>query len=186
MKNALRMKMKALKYRIIMISLLWGTYNLAISQDIKVIFDEEETSISPVKLDSLIPTGFLTTKDTLRNSIIENARKYLGVSYKYGQSDENGFDCSGFVKYVYGNFGYSLPHSSYEQFHITERLDEKKARPGDLVFFITRGQRISHVGIYIGDNTFIHSPSRGKSVCIDSLDSEYYRKHLVGFGAVLK
>lgn len=163
---------------------MWGTYNLAVSQDITVIFDDEETQ--SVTLDSLVPTGFLTAKDTLRNLIIENARKYLGVSYKYGQSDENGFDCSGFVKYVYGNFGYSLPHSSNEQFHITQRLDKKKVQPGDLVFFITRGQQISHVGIYIGDNSFIHSPSRGKSVCIDSLDSEYYRKHLVGFGAVLK
>ncbi len=158
--------------------------NVAYAQDIQVVFDEDE--IPPTTLDTLVPTVYLPATDTLRTRIIEKARQYIGVSYRYGQSNENGFDCSGFVKYVYGNFGYELPHSSYEQYHKTQHLDKQKAQPGDLVFFITYGHHISHVGIYIGDNTFIHSPSRGRSVCIDSLDSDYYRRHLVGFGSVLK
>lgn len=179
------MEIKALKKTgcsIVLMTLF--ALNVSYSQDIQVVFDEEE--IPEVILDTIVPTDSLPITDTLRAQIIEKARQYIGVSYKYGQSNENGFDCSGFVKYVYGNFGYELPHSSYEQYHKTQRLDKKKVQPGDLVFFVTYGHRISHVGIYIGDNTFIHSPSRGKKVCIDSLDSDYYRRHLVGFGSVLK
>jgi cell wall-associated NlpC family hydrolase len=114
-----------------------------------------------------------------------DARKYLGVGYKYSQSDENGFDCSGYVKYIYGNFGYSLPRSSYDQYRQCNRVKTKDALPGDLVFFITRGKKVSHVGIFLGNNQFIHSPSRGKSVSISSLDELYYMQHLAGFGSYL-
>ena len=108
-----------------------------------------------------------------------------GVSYHYSQSNEDGFDCSGYVKYIYGNFGYSLPRSSFDQYKQSRHLKAVDALPGDLVFFITRGKRISHVGIYLGNNQFIHSPSRGKSVSISNLDEIYYKKHLAGFGAYL-
>lgn len=125
--------------------------------------------------------------DTIRNGIIGKALKYIGVGYHYGQSSEKGFDCSGYVKYVYGSFGLPLPHSSYEQYKMSTRIKAPEAEPGDLVFFITRGgKRISHVGIYLGDNQFIHSTSRGKTVSVSSLDAEYYKRHLAAFGSVLK
>jgi cell wall-associated NlpC family hydrolase len=175
---------------------------LGFSQDFEVIFDDGEIL---AKSDTTRPKIALAKHsesgkkgktldlsmndsmliDTLRMQIIEKARQYIGVNYKYGQSNENGFDCSGYVKYIYGQFGYTLPHSSYEQYSKSKPLKGNNAKPGDLVFFVTRGSKVSHVGIYMGDNTFIHSPSRGKQVRIDSLDSEYFRRHLAGFRTII-
>jgi cell wall-associated NlpC family hydrolase len=123
--------------------------------------------------------------NVIRHSIINKARNYIGVSYRYGQSSEKGFDCSGFVKYIFHDFGLDLPHSSYYQYKISRHIKSAEARYGDLVFFITRGKGVSHVGIYLGNNQFIHSPGRGRTVSIDSLTGAYYKKHLVGFGSVL-
>jgi cell wall-associated NlpC family hydrolase len=123
--------------------------------------------------------------DSMRIKLIDNARKYLGVSYRYSQANENGFDCSGYVQYVYKNFGYSLPRSSHEQYTLSRHVKSREALPGDLIFFITRGKKISHVGIYLGNNQFIHSPGKGKSVSIDTLDEIYYKKHFAGFGSYL-
>jgi cell wall-associated NlpC family hydrolase len=122
---------------------------------------------------------------TIRNGIINKAHNYLGVSYRYGQSSEKGFDCSGFVKYIFRDFGLELPHSSYSLYKISKHIETTEARLGDLVFFITRGKSVSHVGIYLGNNQFIHSPGRGRTVSIDSLTAGYYKSHLVGFGSVL-
>ncbi len=147
--------------------------------DFTVVFDEgpaitgSESIKAPVKTDSL------------RTKIIASARKYIGVGYRYSQSNENGFDCSGYVRFVYGNFGFDLPRSSSDQFKQSRRVREHEALPGDLVFFNIHGKSISHVGIYLGNNEFIHSPSKGKSVSISSLDEVYYKKHLVGFGSYL-
>jgi cell wall-associated NlpC family hydrolase len=154
------------------------------SQEFQVIFDEESLPVRPETAEANMTT--ISDRDTIRNLIIEKAREYLGVGYRYGQSGEDGFDCSGFVRLIYGHFNYSLPHSSYEQYKRCTHLKERKARPGDLVFFVTRGNQISHVGIYLGDNSFIHSPSSGKKVCIDSLNADYYKKRLAGFGKVLR
>jgi cell wall-associated NlpC family hydrolase len=181
-----------MKEKLICIFLMITLSAMAFSQDFQVIFEDEEKQETPDKhalntkevkeqlagLDSII-------LDTLRLHLIEKAKQYIGVNYKYGQANEDGFDCSGYVKYVYGQFGYALPHSSYEQYNLSKRLKQKNAKPGDLVFFITRGSHVSHVGIYMGDNTFIHSPSRGKQVRIDSLDSAYFKRHLVGFGTLI-
>lgn len=127
----------------------------------------------------------LNKADTIRTSIIKKAHNYIGVSYRYGQSNEKGFDCSGFVKYVFHFIGLDLPHSSYGLFKLSKPIETTKAQSGDLVFFITRGKGVSHVGIYLGNDQFIHSPGRGRSVSIDSLSESYYKKHLVGFGSVL-
>ena len=121
----------------------------------------------------------------IRNSIINKAHNYIGVSYRYGQSSEKGFDCSGFVKYIYKNFGLELPHSSYSLYKISKRVETTEAQSGDLVFFITRGKGVSHVGIYLGNNQFIHSPGRGRTVSVDSLTAGYYKNRLAGFGSVL-
>jgi|WetSurMetagenome_2_1015567.scaffolds.fasta_scaffold04144_8 hypothetical protein len=154
----------------------------AVAQEFQVIFEDEPVA---VKTDSIPTMSMLTGRDTLRSMIIDKAKQYLGVNYRYGHSDANGFDCSGYVKFVYGQFGYTLPHSSYAQYSQGKPLKKQNARPGDLVFFAIKGHKISHVGIYIGDNSFIHSPSQGRQVCIDTLDSDYYRRHLAGFRAVL-
>jgi cell wall-associated NlpC family hydrolase len=97
------------------------------------------------------------------------ARHWLGVRYVYGgSSPRTGFDCSGFVRYVYGHLGVSLPHSSYADFGLGRRVPRAGLRPGDLVFFHGRG----HVGIYVGAGKFIHAPHTGTRVSYSSL-AEY-------------
>ena len=178
-------------------SLLWSQENLTALFEKKLISDVhdilfktvEEKLIKrgdnineymgPVNIDSVIKY------DLIRTGIINKAHNYLGVRYHYGQSSEKGFDCSGFVKFVFRNFGLELPHSSYTLYKISKPVETAKARSGDLVFFITRGKGVSHVGIYLGNNQFIHSPGRGRTVSIDSLSSDYYKRHLAGFGSVL-
>jgi cell wall-associated NlpC family hydrolase len=98
------------------------------------------------------------------------ARHFLGVRYVYGgTSPRTGFDCSGFVRYVYERLGRSLPHSSYAQFDVGRRVARRWLKPGDLVFF----DGVGHVGIYIGHNRFIHAPHTGTRVSIDSLVGWY-------------
>jgi cell wall-associated NlpC family hydrolase len=123
--------------------------------------------------------------DNMRNLLATRALGYLGVLYRYGQASEKGFDCSGFVLYVFRTFGFILPHDAVAQYYMSRRITKSEAQPGDLVFFRTMGKQISHVGIYIGNNIFIHSPGRGRSVTTESLEFPYYKSRLAGFGAVL-
>ena len=180
-----------------MTSLLWSQENLHSELEKKLfsyahdMLFRTQTDSSKIKRGNTIEPHFLTNEDPIieykiiRNGIINKAHNYIGVSYRYGQSSEKGFDCSGFVKYIYKNFGLELPHSSYSLYKISRHIETTEAQSGDLVFFITRGKGVSHVGIYLGNNQFIHSPGRGRSVSIDSLTAGYYKSHLVGFGSVL-
>lgn len=180
LKEKLRMKGKLLIVMFPFLLIASFTY----SQDFQIIFDDApEIKGKASAFAGSEQAGIID--DTLRLQIVEKAREFIGVNYKWGQSNPAAFDCSGYVKYVYGQFGYMLPHSSYELFHTSKRLAVAKAKPGDLVFFITRGHRVSHVGIYLGDNSFIHAPRTGKQVTIDSLDNVYFKKHLAGFGNII-
>ena len=99
------------------------------------------------------------------SSIVRTARNLIGAPYHYGgSSPQTGFDCSGFVRYVYGRYGFELPHSAKALSGYGDRVSLSSLKPGDLVFFQTNGSSISHVGIYSGHNQFIHAPSSGKSV----------------------
>jgi len=104
------------------------------------------------------------------------AMRYLGVPYSWGGASPSGFDCSGFVMYVYAQLGVSLPHYTVSQYSYPNAVHPSRSelQPGDLVFFAGLG----HVGIYIGNNQFIHAPHTGAVVSIDSLSgwysSEYY------------
>ncbi len=167
------------KYSSILL-LLFALPFLSWSQtEFEVVFDDDPAPITRDSVNTIVLT------DSLRCGLVSNARKYIGTDYHYSQSNENGFDCSGYVKYVYGNFGYSLPRSSYDQYKQSRHLKAAEAQPGDLVFFITRGKKVSHVGIYLGNSEFIHSPSKGKSVSISNLNEIYYKKHMAGFGSYL-
>jgi cell wall-associated NlpC family hydrolase len=123
----------------------------------------------------------------IRLSVVEFAKKYLGVKYRSGgRSPSTGFDCSGFVYYVFRNFGYTLNPGASNQMDKVSLISKSELLPGDLVFFNTgSSRRASHVGIYIGDNKFIHAVSPGKSVAISSLSESYYSKYYVGSGRVL-
>jgi peptidoglycan DL-endopeptidase CwlO len=98
--------------------------------------------------------------------IVRYARHFLGVRYVYGgTSPRNGFDCSGFTRFVYRHFGIALPHYSGAQFDMGRRVSRAGLRPGDLVFF----NGLGHVGLYVGGGRFIHAPHTGARVSIETL-----------------
>jgi cell wall-associated NlpC family hydrolase len=107
---------------------------------------------------------------------VEVARTYRGAPYRWGSADPSGFDCSGFVQYVYAQVGVSLPHNAALQYQYGTPVSRDSLEPGDLVFF----DGLRHNGIYIGDGRFIHSRQTGKRVGIASLDEDWYRSHWVG------
>ena len=106
----------------------------------------------------------------------------LGVNYKFGgNSPETGLDCSGLVRYVFQEVtGVSLPRTAKEMSGLGSKVTIADLKPGDLVFFNTRRFAFSHVGIYLGDNRFVHAPRRGREVTVASLDQAYWQKHFNG------
>ena len=114
---------------------------------------------------------------TLRESLSKHAHSYIDTPYKWGGESSSGFDCSGLVRAVYRLNGLDLPRTSRDQFSVGTFVLKKDLQVGDLVFFSTNKQGIiSHVGIYIGNNQFIHAPGRGKKVTIANLESNYWKK----------
>jgi len=136
--------------------------------------------IKPEPLARILSTKRGKTK--LRNRIVRTAYSFIGLPYRWGgESPGTGFDCSGFTMAVYRLNGLNLPRSSYQQWRYGIPVSEGHLRAGDLVFFGTSGHgRVSHVGIYVGKNRFIHAPSSGKRVKVDSLTASYFRKHFLG------
>ncbi len=107
---------------------------------------------------------------SLGERMVAYARKFVGVRYEWGgSSPRSGFDCSGFVRYVYGHFGISLAHSSFSDFVRGRSVGRWAMKPGDLVFFDGAG----HVGIYVGDGRFIHAPHTGTVVRIQTMAGWY-------------
>jgi cell wall-associated NlpC family hydrolase len=118
-------------------------------------------------------------------AIAEIAIDMVGTRYQFGGTDPSqGFDCSGLVFYAYGRAGYEVPRTSRELFRAVRRIALDEAYPGDLMFFQDQA-KLSHVGIYIGDGRFVHAPASGADVAIASLESAYYREHLVAVGRLL-
>ena len=108
-----------------------------------------------------------------RAEVLEYAAQFLGTPYVYGGSTPSGFDCSGFTSYVFNNTVGSIPRVAQSQFDATTRVSLEGLLPGDLVFFGSSASSISHVGIYVGDGTFIHSPHTGDVVKYASLSGSY-------------
>ena len=132
------------------------------------------------------PNGSVTAKNgktfiTGRegNAIIATAKKYIGVPYVFGGTNPSGFDCSGFLQYVFNEVGIIIPRLADEQYLLGCSAKVSQLDVGDLVFFSTYMEGASHCGIYLGDRQFLHvSSSRG--VRIDSLDSDYWNAHFFG------
>ena len=115
------------------------------------------------------------------SDLVVNAMGYLGVPYRRGGTGIQGFDCSGFVQAMYENtLGLVLPHNAKAQAAVTEKIDKSELQPGDLVFFNTLRRAFSHVGIYIGDGKFIHSPRSGGEVRIEDMRDSYWVKRFNG------
>ncbi len=118
----------------------------------------------------------------LREEIVRTAESFIDVPYLYGgSSPDEGFDCSGLTMAVYDLNGLRLPRSSREQYGSGDAVSRRDLEKGDLVFFSTRMDgRVSHVGVFIGDDRFIHAPGKGKRITVDSLSSHYFERHYVG------
>jgi cell wall-associated NlpC family hydrolase len=115
------------------------------------------------------------------NAVVRYALSLQGAPYRYGaESPRKGFDCSGFVKHVYERHGVRLPRTAHQMATAIPRVDSRNRRPGDLVFFNTTGQPFSHVGIYIGNNTFVHSSSVKGRVIVSSLERPYWLERFLG------
>jgi hypothetical protein len=113
-----------------------------------------------------------------RQLFIRVATGFLGAPYRLGGSSVKGLDCSAFVRKIYEFFGVTLPRTAREQARIGISVLREELEAGDLVFFNTR-RLLGHVGIYIGNNEFVHASSRNKGVRIDSLKEPYYDRHFI-------
>ena len=134
------------------------------------------------------PSEYATAKETtlgtpyVRDQVVKTAHTFVGVPYRWGGTTASqGFDCSGLTMAVFKLNGLNLPRTSRQQFNRGFSVSRDKLTKGDLVFFDTAGRGdVSHVGIYIGDNKFIHAPRTGKTVRLSSLSSPYYGKRYRG------
>ena len=136
----------------------------------------------------LTAIGQISHKVTDRASdLVVNAMGFLGVPYRRGgNSAETGFDCSGFVVAMYqSTVGLILPRRANEQAAATEKIDKQDLQPGDLVFFNTMRRAFSHVGIYVGDGKFIHSPKPGAQVRVEDMGVNYWKRRFDGARRVL-
>jgi cell wall-associated NlpC family hydrolase len=113
---------------------------------------------------------------------LDKALDLLGIRYRRGGSTpESGFDCSGFVSHVFHEgLGLELPHSAREMSKTGDPVTKDELQPGDLVFFNTMRRAFSHVGIYLGDNLFVHAPRRGAFVRIEDMSGRYWTKRFNG------
>lgn len=113
------------------------------------------------------------------------ALELRGTPYRNGGTDPNGFDCSGFVWYVFGQHGLAVPRTVQDQFRIGESVPPSDLRAGDLVFFSTTSPGASHVGIVIGGDSFVHAPSSSGVVRVERLDASYWAARFVGARRIL-
>ena len=138
--------------------------------------ESEETESVPSSITAAAGEYFSRAHDLLLQAFA-----LTGIKYRYGgDSPATGFDCSGFVRYVFQQIGTVLPRNASEISHLGRKVDKDELQPGDLVFFNTLRRPFSHVGIYLGDHRFIHSPSRGGTVEIVSMSHRYWERRYNG------
>ncbi len=159
---------------------------LILSKDSEAVISQtEDPNMSLKKLEQVISEDLDEDKEDLskmsiKERIVAFAQKMLHIPYKFGGNSLLGIDCSAYVQKVYSKVGIKLPRSAREQFNVGDHVDKEELSIGDLVFFRTYAPFPSHVGIYLGNNLFIHSSSKSKKVTIDSLDAPYYTKRFIG------
>ncbi len=109
------------------------------------------------------------------------ALQQTGTPYRYGGNTPAGFDCSGLVQYAYGRAGRATPRTTHDLYQVTSSVSRQSLEAGDLVFFEIDG-KMSHVGIYLDNSRFVHAPRSGRTVSVESLNSEFYRRAFIRGG----
>lgn len=124
----------------------------------------------------------INPRKSLRMNIVKTAHRFIGTPYHWGgESAARGFDCSGLTMTVFRLNGLALPRNSRSQFNRGMHIKRDSLEKGDLVFFATDGRRrVSHVGIYTGQDKFVHAPGRGKRIRISSMSNKYYKRRFMG------
>ena len=129
-------------------------------------------------------TGIPVPADPVRAQVIFTAMQMVGVPYRWGGATPEGFDCSGLVQYAYSNAGLRLPRTAAEQMDAVKPLTLENAEAGDLLFFRDGSHHTSHVAIYLGQGRFVHAPSKGRQVSLDSFGNAYWRMRFARAGRV--
>jgi len=136
---------------------------------------------SPTRPDFLSSAGRTGRPIPVRESVIQIARSLLGTPYRFGGKTPEGFDCTGFVGYVYQNSaGIALPRDSHHLIRMGKTVSATDLLPADLVYFRIEHQKPLHVGIYLGDGIFIHAPSSGGKVNIQRMSQGYWKSRYLG------
>ncbi|HKT91245.1 MAG TPA: C40 family peptidase [Paraburkholderia sp.] len=153
--------------------------NAANAQSIPAVQNASQAAPAPTEGGA---KAFLSGMAGKAGDVVVGALNMIGVRYRWGgNSPDSGLDCSGFVRYVFQDtLGMSLPRRAEEMSRVGEKVSMSNLKPGDLVFFNTMRRTFSHVGIYIGDNKFVHSPSTGSTIRVDDLDDGYWEKRFTG------
>ena len=165
------------------ISLAWAepvtTSGTQAASDTRLEVPASSRAQSPVPIEPAINASSETQTESLSQgrSIVSEASKYMGIPYRWGgTSPQTGFDCSGFVQFIFRHtLNIKLPRMPVDMSRLGLRVNREELAPGDLVFFNTRGGKFTHVGIYVNDSQFIHSPMPGTRVTVSRMDSAYYR-----------
>jgi len=116
------------------------------------------------------------------SEIVVRAIALLGTPYQYGGNGPEAFDCSGLVRYIHNELGIEVPRTAFEQYRAAQAVDIEHLEPGDLLFFRTQGDSVSHVAIYAGSGRFVHAPQTGRAIELREIGDGYYRTRLVGAG----
>ena len=138
--------------------------------------DTASPTVAAASVDAEAPKA----KESIKARLLRVAQRMLAVPYRFGGTTLWGLDCSGFVQKAFAFLDLDLPRTAREQFREGAKIAKADLSPGDLVFFRTYANYPSHVGIYLGDNRFVHASSRDRKVTIESLDTPYYLKRYIG------
>ena len=137
-----------------------------------------EVKIIPA-VNNPAPSGSISLTKAQGAAIVATAKTFIGVPYVFGGITPAGFDCSGLLQFVFKLNGHTIPRLADEQYNLGRKADIKKLSPGDLVFFSTYTDGVSHSGIYVGDGKFLHASS-SRGVTISNLSDDYWKARFVG------